>query len=106
MVDIENTKQIKFLSNAVYGLFRILERMIHIENINYPQQENKVIFAMWHAKQCSLHGIPFEKRKNVNILISRSGDGEIIAQVVHKWGFSTIRGSQDKGTRKKNKNTK
>ncbi len=101
MVDIENTKQIKFLSNAVYGLFRILERMIHIENINYPQQENKVIFAMWHAKQCSLHGIPFEKRKNVNILISRSGDGEIIAQVVHKWGFSTIRGSQDKGTRKK-----
>ncbi len=101
MVDIENTKQIEILSNMVYGLFRILERMIEIKNINYPKQENKVIFAMWHHDQCSLHGIPFAKRKNVNILISRSGDGEIIARVVHKWGFSTVRGSQDKGRRKK-----
>ena len=101
MVDIENTKQITFFSNIVYGLFRILERMIEIRNVNYPKLENKVIFAMWHSDQCSLHGIPFEKRKNVNILISKSGDGEIIARVVHKWGFSTVRGSQDKGTRKK-----
>lgn len=101
MVDIENTKQIEFLSNMVYGLFRVLERMIEVRNVNYPKQENKVIFAMWHSDQCSLHGIPFEKRKNVNILISRSGDGEIIARVVHKWGFSTVRGSQDKGKRKK-----
>jgi len=101
MVDIKDTKQIDFFSNIVYGLFRVLERMIEIRNINYPEQENKVIFAMWHSDQCSLHGIPFEKRKNVNILISKSGDGEIIARVVHKWGFSTVRGSKDRGTRKK-----
>ncbi len=101
MVDIENKKTITFLSEAVYRLFRILEQMIEIRNINYPTIENKVIFAMWHHDQCSLHGIPFEKRKNVNILISRSGDGEIISRVVHKWGFSTVRGSQDKGKRKK-----
>ena len=101
MVDIEDKKTITFLSEAVYRLFRILEQMIEIRNINYPTIENKVIFAMWHHDQCSLHGIPFEKRKNVNILISRSGDGEIISRVVHKWGFSTVRGSQDKGKRKK-----
>lgn len=101
MVDIADSKKITILSNMVYGLFRILERMIEIRNVNYPKLENKVIFAMWHSDQCSLHGIPFEKRKNVNILISKSGDGEIIARVVHKWGFSTVRGSKDKGTRKK-----
>ncbi len=101
MVDIADTKKITILSNMVYGLFRILERMIEIRNVNYPKIENKVIFAMWHSDQCSLHGIPFEKRKNVNILISKSGDGEIIARVVQKWGFSTVRGSKDKGTRKK-----
>lgn len=101
MLDINEEKKINILSNMVYSLFRILERMIHIENVNYPTQENKVIFAMWHSDQCSLHGIPFEKRKNVNILISKSADGEIIARVVQKWGFNTIRGSKDKGTRKK-----
>ena len=56
---------------------------------------------MWHSDQCSLHGIPFEKRKNVNILISKSGDGEVIARVVQRWGFSTVRGSKDIGERKK-----
>lgn len=101
MVDIEETKTINFLSGAVYRLFRILERMIEIRNVNYPKQESKVIFAMWHSDQCCLHGIPYEKRKNVGILISKSGDGEIIARVVDKWGFDLVRGSQDKGMRKK-----
>ncbi len=101
MVDIDKPKEVSFVSELVYRLFRVLEGMIEIRNINYPKQEQKVIFAMWHSDQCSLHGIPFEKRKNVNILISKSGDGEVIARVVQRWGFSTVRGSKDKGTRKK-----
>lgn len=101
MVDIDKPKEVSFVSELVYRLFRVLEGMIEIRNVNYPKQEQKVIFAMWHSDQCSLHGIPFEKRKNVNILISKSGDGEVIARVVKRWGFSTVRGSKDKGTRKK-----
>lgn len=101
MFKINKEKKITILSNIVYSLFRVLENMIEIRNVNYPEQENKVIFAMWHSDQCSLHGIPFDKRKNVNILISRSADGEIIARVVQKWGFNTVRGSKDRGTRKK-----
>lgn len=99
----QRKKEIKItiLSNLVYGLFRIVEHLLEIRNVNYPKQENKVIFAMWHSDQCSLHGIPFEKRKNVNILISKSDDGEIIARVVKKWGFNTVRGSKDIGERKK-----
>ena len=101
MVDIDKPKEVSFVSELVYRLFRVLEGMIEIRNVNYPKQEQKVIFAMWHSDQCSLHGIPFKKRKKVNILISNSGDGEVIARVVQRWGFSTIRGSKDKGTRKK-----
>lgn len=101
MVDIDKPKEVNFLSEVVYRLFRVLEAMIEVRNVNYPKQEQKVIFAMWHSDQCSLHGIPFEKRKNVNILISKSGDGEVIARVVQRWGFSTIRGSKDIGERKK-----
>lgn len=102
VLHIDSKKAIKWASGGVYTLFRILERMIEIRNVNYPEQENNLVFAMWHAQQCSLHGIPLKKRKNVNILISRSDDGEIIAQVVHKWGFNTVRGSKDnKGERRK-----
>lgn len=101
MVDIDKPKEVSFVSELVYRLFRVLEAMIEIRNVNYPKLEEKVIFAMWHSDQCSLHGIPFEKRKNVNILISKSGDGEVIARVVQRWGFSTVRGSKDIGERKK-----
>ena len=101
MVAIDEPIRIKIATELVYRLFRLTEMSFSITNVNYPLQENKVIFAMWHAQQCCLHGIPKEKKKNVNILISRSGDGEIIARVTQRWGFSNIRGSQDKGTRKK-----
>lgn len=60
---IDKQKAVGVASNGVYALFRVLEKMIEIRNINYPEQEQNVIFAMWHAKQCSLHGIPFEKEK-------------------------------------------
>lgn len=101
MVDIDKPFEVNLATELVYRIFRIQEHMTFIKNVNYPKNENKVIFAMWHAKQCSLHGIPFDKRKNVHILISRSGDGEVIARVVNRWGFSTVRGSKDIGERKK-----
>ncbi len=101
MIDIENTKQIDFISNLVYRLFKVLEKMIEIRNINYPTQNKKVIFAMWHSDECCIHGIPNEQRDKVGVLISKSVDGEIIARVVKKLGYSLIRGSQDKGTQNK-----
>ena len=101
MIDIENTKQINFISNLVYRLFKVLEKMIEIRNINYPTQNKKVIFAMWHSDECCIHGIPNEQRDKVGVLISKSVDGEIIARVVKKLGYSLIRGSQDKGTQNK-----
>ena len=101
MIDIENTKQIDFISKLVYRLFKVLEKMIEIRNINYPTQNKKVIFAMWHSDECCIHGIPNEQRDKVGVLISKSVDGEIIARVVKKLGYSLIRGSQDKGTQNK-----
>ena len=41
-----------------------------------------------------MDGIP--NRDKLNILISKSIDGEIIARVVEKMGFKTVRGSQNK----------
>ena len=61
---------------------------------NYPANDKRVIFALWHHDQLCLDGIP--NRDKLNILISKSIDGEIIARVVERMGFKTVRGSQNK----------
>lgn len=61
---------------------------------NYPANDKRVIFALWHHDQLCLDGIP--NRDKLNILISKSIDGEIIARVVEQMGFKTVRGSQNK----------
>ena len=95
-------KYIPIISITLYCLFRVLEIVTRFKNYNYPQNDNGVIFALWHHDQLCLDAIP--NRNNLNILISKSFDGEIIAQAVEKMGFSTIRGSKNK--KKKDKGGK
>lgn len=90
---ISGDKQLNFLAKLVYILFRIQEPYTIIKEVN--QKEIKpCIYAMWHAHQCCIHGI--KDKGNLNVLISRSVDGEIIARTVQKWGFKVVRGSKGK----------
>ena len=87
-------KYVPIISTALYFLFRIWEFFVSFKSENYPANDKKVIFALWHHDQLCLDGIP--NRDNLNILISKSIDGEIIARVVERMGFKTVRGSQNK----------
>lgn len=90
---LSGEKQLNLLAKLVYFLFRIQEPYTIIKEVN--QQEIKpCIYAMWHAHQCCIHGI--KDKGNLNVLISRSVDGEIIARTVQKWGFKVVRGSKGK----------
>ena len=95
-LDKDDLRKINFFAPLVITLFGILKRTIHIENINYPEDDKKVIFALWHSDQCAIHGVPYERHGQVHILISRSMDGEIIARAVESLDFKTIRGSENK----------
>ncbi len=87
-------KYVPIISTALYFLFRIWEFFVSFKSENYPANDEKVIFALWHHDQLCLDGIP--NRDKLNILISKSIDGEIIARVVERMGFKTVRGSQNK----------
>lgn len=89
-------KYMLLISNALYILFILWGILIRFKNHNYPQNDKKVIFALWHHDQLCLGGIPKNRRCDLNILISKSIDGEFVARVVEKMGFSTIRGSKNK----------
>lgn len=86
-------KNVEKVSNLVYRIFKFQELFTRIIEVNNPL-EKPCIYAMWHAHQFCIHGLP--DREKINVLISRSRDGEIIANVVEKWGFKTIRGSKGK----------
>lgn len=90
---ISGEKQLNLLAKLVYVIFRLQEPYTIIKEVN--QKEMKpCIYAMWHAHQCCIHGI--KDKSNLNVLISRSVDGEIIARTVEKWGFKVVRGSKGK----------
>lgn len=93
MVRLLNKNNIEKFSNLIYSIFKIQEFFTHIVEVENPECE-PCLYAMWHAHQCCIHGL--KNRAKTNVLISRSKDGEVIAQVVGKWGFKLIRGSKGK----------
>lgn len=90
---ISGEKQLDLLAKLVYIAFRIQEPFTRIRSVGNPEKK-PCIYAMWHAHQCCIHGI--KDRGNLNVLISRSIDGEIIARTVEKWGYKVVRGSKGK----------
>lgn len=93
MVSISKGKNVKKVSSLVFTILKIQELFTRIIEVNNPGKM-PCIYAMWHAHQFCVHGIP--DRAKLHVLVSRSRDGEIIAEVVEKWGFKTVRGSKGK----------
>ena len=88
--DYEERKVTRF-SNLAYAGIKLLDVSCQFKNINYNPQTKSAIFALWHGWQYGLLGVP--SRNDLHLLISPSLDGEIIARVTEKLGFSTVRGS-------------
>jgi lysophospholipid acyltransferase (LPLAT)-like uncharacterized protein len=55
----------------------------------------RCIFAFWHDRILLVSYL--HKRRNAAILVSDSADGEIIAQILQRQGYFTVRGSTSKG---------
>ena len=88
----KNFEQI--LKRIINILFQIHKRIYFAKNINYPEVP-QCLFALWHAHQCGIYS--FKNRNKINVMISRSRDGEIIAYAAEKLNFKTVRGSKTRG---------
>ncbi len=94
MVRLLDGENVDKVANLVYRILRLQEFFTRIIEVNHPKIEGPRIYAMWHCHQMCIHGV--QNRSILNVLISRSRDGEIIAKTVEQWGFKTIRGSKGK----------
>jgi len=66
------------------------------ENLN-PIREDKgrVLYAFWHGRMLILS---YSHRwQKIHVLISQHRDGELIASIIERLGFATIRGSTTRG---------
>ncbi|HEU4684688.1 MAG TPA: lysophospholipid acyltransferase family protein [Nitrospira sp.] len=82
-------------------IIRGLGRSMRLETRGQDQvdalyrQGQRVIIAFWHARQLMM---PLTYRgTGAHILISHHRDGEIIARIVERFGFRTVRGSSTRG---------
>ena len=78
---------LSFLSLHFYAFESLF---YNCKNINFPK-EKPAIFALWHAHQCALYAN--EDRGNLNVMISKSLDGDIIAAATEHMGIKVVRGS-------------
>lgn len=93
MVRLINEKNIWIIQKAVLGYMKLQEPHTHILEVN-QKNHRPCIYAMWHSDQFCVYGI--EDKSKVNVLISTSFDGEIVAYACEGMGFKTLRGSSGK----------
>jgi len=52
------------------------------------------IYAFWHGRQLPI--IYTHRNQNIVVMVSRSKDGDIMANILSRFGFETIRGSTER----------
>ena len=61
-------------------------------------REKGFIYALWHGKL--LLPLYSERGKGIKVLVSEHRDGELVAQILLRYGYKVIRGSTTRGGRK------
>ena len=89
--------QLKLVADVVFAVLHQMDLRIKKNLLNYDKSKAPAIYAMWHAQQWGLGLFSPEDRKNINVLVSPSNDGDIIARICHLLGFELIRGSHKRG---------
>ncbi len=90
MFKIDKKHTVAALSFLTKHFYAFESLFYDCKNINFPK-EKPAIFALWHAHQCALYAN--EDRGSLNVMISKSNDGDIIATATEHMGIKTVRGS-------------
>lgn len=84
-------------------VIRLLGFSLRLKRINSRytdelQAQNKpYILCAWHGRL--FLPVFYHRNKGIVAMVSRHADGEVIARIVHKLGYGTVRGSSGRGGR-------
>jgi lysophospholipid acyltransferase (LPLAT)-like uncharacterized protein len=83
--------------NLIFRTSYVLFKTLKVERVFLSQPEFPSIVAFWHGRMFLLPFALKDYAERVSILISRHRDGELVARLVEKLGFKTVRGSTGAG---------
>ena len=88
----------KFLAFLAYLLVRILTSTLRVKHVHPEHIDGtpQYILAFWHRQLLPLLGRS-RWRRPINVMTSRSKDGQIIADVLALFGVQSARGSSSRG---------
>jgi lysophospholipid acyltransferase (LPLAT)-like uncharacterized protein len=95
--EARRARRVRWAVRAGYALLTVLARTWRLHVINGEPLRTlrgngqPVVFAFWHGTMMPL--LWQHRHEGVAILISEHGDGEIIAQIAHRLGYRSVRGS-------------
>jgi len=99
--DVEQWVKCSLLPPVAAVLIRELGRSMRCETRGHEavdalyREGRHIVLAFWHAQQLM---IPIGYRgTGSHVLISRHGDGEIIARIIARFGHEAVRGSSTRG---------
>ena len=90
-----------WLARLGAGFLRLLGatwrvRYVHADVVQRLRaSRTPIVFVLWHGELLPL--LYAHRRRGVAVLISEHADGELIAQVAVRLGFTTVRGSTSRG---------
>ena len=84
---------VELCSFLLYIVFQTLRcRWYGIQKLRELHQRGEgVIYAFWHQRMLAF--VYTHRGRKVCVLVSPHRDGELITQVIHRYGFVTVRGS-------------
>lgn len=72
-------------------------KTIRIKIYGNPDPGKKAVYIFWHSKM--LAGWWLFRNGNSSALVSQSKDGDILSNILVKWGYEVIRGSSSRGSK-------
>jgi len=97
--------QVNFLHRLAGHLgacyLRLVGQSSAVQTLDHPgflafrRLKTPVVYAFWHKHQAFLAWA--HRREGVNIMVSRSKDGEYVTQIMSRLGVNAIRGSSSRG---------
>lgn len=93
--------RVRWIVRAGTLLIRLLALTWRIRAMNYESvatlrsSGQKVIFTLWHGELLPLLWV--HRGQGIAVVISEHRDGEIIAQIAERLGYTTVRGSTSRG---------
>lgn len=90
----------KFLGAVLSGLLRLWGRTLRIRRVNKEEfdrliRTSRPVIMLWHDEIFPL--IPSHENAGLVCVVSQSRDGELLTQVLRRFGFPTARGSSSRG---------